>query len=71
MTGHYTVDAPQGPATVAVRLTDPLGRPVTVFRGNAEAPELALPDGRRQPPTTIWGATGRMTRQLLELSATD
>lgn len=33
-----------------------------------ELPELPLPGGRTQPATRIWGATGRITHQLLELA---
>jgi 8-oxo-dGTP pyrophosphatase MutT (NUDIX family) len=34
-------------------------------------PELPLPGGGRQGPVRIWGATGRLTRQLLQLASSD
>jgi 8-oxo-dGTP pyrophosphatase MutT (NUDIX family) len=33
-----------------------------------DVPPLVTPDGRPQPALHVWGATGRMTRQLLDLA---
>lgn len=59
-----------------VRLRDPAWHATRRLEWNGrrllshefEVPPIVLEDGHRQPAFRVWGATGRMTRQVLDLA---